>query len=276
MFSRPIFERTRSLRYLSVCGPRLQPHVDLEAATRAGVLVSCTRSAQGPAAPHHATAELTWALILGLSKSLEHHQSVMRSGGWQTQLGGDLAGGTLGIVGSTGKVGQAVTTIGRALGMRLLAWSPRLSEARAREQGVEAVSLDELLSRADVVTLHANATEQSVGLIGRDQLALMKPGALLVNTARAALVDEQALRDALDSGRLGGAGLDVYWSEPLPADHWVRRHPRVLMQPHLGGFSRKGYEWIVAPGVQAALSWLAGLPIPFENPEARSFTKDRT
>jgi phosphoglycerate dehydrogenase-like enzyme len=275
MFSRDVLERARSLRLLSVCGPRLQPHIDLPAATRAGILVTCPAPAPGPAAPHHATAELTWALILGLAKSLEHHQTVMRAGGWQTRLSSDLAGRTLGVIGSTGKVGQVVTTIGRALGMRVLAWSPRLNAARASEQGVEAVALQDLLGQSDVVTLHANATADSTRMIGKAQLMLMKQGAILVNTARAALIDEQALREVLDAGRLAGVGLDVYWQEPLPADHWLRSHPRVLMQPHLGGFSHQGYEWIIEPGVEAALAWLDERPIHYANPQALQAGKDQ-
>lgn len=274
MFRRSVLERVQGLQLLSVCGPRLDPHVDLEAATRAGVLVFKSPANDVSREPHHATAELAWALILGLAKDMEHHQATMRSGGWQTRLGMGLFGKTLGVVGSTGKVGRVVATIGRAMGMRVLAWSPRLTAERAAEQGVEAVPFDTLLRESDVVSLHANATAESTGLIGAPQFALMKPGALLVNTARAALVDEQALQQALDGGRLGGAGLDVYWQEPLPAGHWARRHARVLMQPHLGGFTPEGYEWIVAPGVEAVLDWLDGKPVAFENPQAGARRKE--
>lgn len=268
MFGASVFQRLRGLKLLSVCGPRLEPHVDLPAATRAGVLVCRAAANQTPRAAHHATAELTWALILGLAKSVEHNQAVMRTGGWQTRTSCGLAGRTLGVVGSTGKVGRLVAAIGLAMGMRVLAWSPRLTPQRAAEQGVAAVTLETLLGESDVVTLHANATPESAGMLGAAQFGLMKRGSLLVNTARAALVDEQALRQALDTGRVAGAGLDVYWQEPLPADHWVRRHERVLMQPHLGGFTPEGYEWIVAPGVEAVLAWLDGRPVEFANPQA--------
>ncbi len=212
--------------------------------------------------------------MLGLVKSMEHNQQVMRTGGWQTRISTGLAGHTLGVVGSTGKVGRLVTEVAKALGMRVLAYSPRLTAERAAQQGVEAVSLEALLGQSDVVTLHANATPESAGMLGAAQLSLMKPGAFLVNTARAALIDEAALRQALDTGRLAGAGLDVYWQEPLPADHWARQHPRVLMQPHMGAFTPEGYGAIVTSGVIPVLDWLDGKPIAIANPEAQSHSKE--
>lgn len=267
-FNASLFGRIQSLKLLSVCGPRLDPHVDLAAATRAGVLVCRAPANQVPREPHHATAELTWALILGLTKSVLENQSVMQTGGWQTKISTGLLGKTLGVVGSTGKVGEVVTRIGVAMGMRVIAFSPRLTPERAREQGAESVPLDQLLRESDVVTLHANATPATAGMMGTAQFQTMKPTALFINTARAALVDEAALREALEQRRIAGAGMDVYWQEPLPTDHWLRRQDRVLLQPHLGGFTTEGYEWIVAPGVQAVLDYLDGRPINVANPEA--------
>ncbi|MGE0797234.1 MAG: D-2-hydroxyacid dehydrogenase family protein [Lautropia sp.] len=267
-FDRRVLDRVSGLELLSVCGPRLQPHVDLEAATRAGVLVCCAPANTVSSEPHRATAELTWALILGLARQVVHNQTVLRAGGWQTVVGTGLMGKTLGVIGSTGKVGSLVARIGLAFGMRVIAWSPRLTPARAAEQGIEAVTLDELLRTCDVLTLHANATPESRSMIDAAELAKMKSSAILVNTARAALVNEAALKAALDRGQITAAGLDVFWEEPLPADHWVRRHARVLLQPHLGAFTSEGYEWIIAPGVQAVLDWLEGKPLVFANPEA--------
>jgi phosphoglycerate dehydrogenase-like enzyme len=256
VFDAGIFERVRGLELLSVCGPRLQPHVDLEAAKRAGVHVVCAPPVYKSSIPHHTTCELTWLLILGLARNVEHNQAVLRHGGWQTIAGMGLAGKTLGVVGSTGKVGSLVVHAAKAFGMRVIAWSPRFTAERAHEQGIEAVSFDELLRTCDVLTLHANATAESQSMMGAQEFAKMKPTSLFVNTARAALVDEQALRWALDSGQIAAAGLDVYWEEPLPPDHWLRQHPKVLLQPHLGAFTPEGYEWIVAPGVEAVLRWL--------------------
>jgi phosphoglycerate dehydrogenase-like enzyme len=267
LFGSSIFSQAKGLRLLSVCGPRLQPHVDLEAATKAGVLVWCSPANTQSREPHHATAELTWALILGIAKNLVHNQSTLRAGGWQTVAGLGLLGKTLGVVGSTGKVGSIVVRIGLAMGMRVIAWSPHLTPARAAEQGVEAVSLDDLLRASDILSLHANVTADSRSMLGAAEFAKMKDSAILINAARAALVDEQALKHALDCGKIAAAGLDVFWEEPLPVDHWVRRHEKVLLHPHLGAFTPQGYEWIVAPGVQAALSWLAGEPLEFANPE---------
>lgn len=267
-FNSSVFSRVKGLQVLSVCGPRLQPHVDLDAASHAGVLVCCAPANSESREPHHATAELAWALILALAKHIVHNDSSLRAGAWQTIAGIGLAGKTLGVVGSTGKVGSIVARIGVAVGMRVIAWSPRLTPERAAEQGVEAVSLDELLRQSDVVSLHANVTPESRAMFGAAQFALMKRTAILINTARAALVDEHALRDALDSGRLAAAGLDVFWEEPLPLDHWTRRHPKVLPHPHLGAFTPEGYEWIVAPGVEAVLAWLAGQPVVFANADA--------
>ncbi|MBA2961999.1 MULTISPECIES: D-2-hydroxyacid dehydrogenase family protein [Ramlibacter] len=268
LFDSDVFARVQELELLSVCGPRLQPHVDLDAATRAGVLVCCAPPNSLSSVPHHATAELAWTLILGLARNVVHNQAVLRAGGWQTVAGVGLVGKTLGVIGSTGKVGSIVARLGLAFGMRVIAWSPRLTAEKAAGQGIEAVTLEELLGSSDVVSLHANVTAQSRSMLGDAEFARMKPGAILVNTARAALVDEQALRRALDAGPLAGAGLDVFWDEPLPQDHWVRRHDKVLLQPHLGAFTPEGYEWIVAPGVEAALAWLRGEALTFANPEA--------
>jgi phosphoglycerate dehydrogenase-like enzyme len=197
-----------------------------------------------------------------------HNQAMLRAGRWQTVAGVGLLGKTLGVVGSTGKVGSIVARIGRAMGMRVVAWSPRLTPEKAAGHGVEAVTFDQLLRTSDVLSLHANVTAESRSMLGDAEFAQMKDGAILVNTARAALVDEQALHRALDAGKLAGAGLDVFWEEPLPADHWVRGHDRVLLQPHLGAFTPDGYAWIVAPGVEAALGWLRGQPVKFANAQA--------
>ena len=268
MFGPGVFSRVKKLKLLSVCGPRLEPHVDLAAATRAGVLVCCAPANQTSREPHHATAEVTWALILGIFKSVVDNQAVMRSGGWQSRISQGLVGKTLGVIGSTGKVGKIVVPIGRAMGMRVIAWSPNFTPERAVEQGIEAVSLERLLRESDVVTLHANATAESAGMIGAEELAMMRSDAVLINTARAALVDEAALKDALERRTIAAAGFDVYWQEPLAQDHWLRRQDNVLMQPHMGGFTKEGYEWIVAPGVQTVLDFLDDKPVQVKNPEA--------
>lgn len=266
MFTADVLDRLPGLKLLSVCGPRLAPHVDLEAATRNGILVAVPRPGDVPLTIHRATAEMAWALILGLFKGLVTHHNGMREGAWQNGLGLGLAGKTLGIIG-LGKIGGVTAQIGVAMGMRVLAWSPRLTAARAGESGAEAVSLDALLAASDVISVHANVTPESTGLLGAAAFAKMRPGAFLVNTARAALIDEAALRAALQDGRLAGAGLDVFWEEPLPRDHWLRTQPNVLLQPHLAGFTDEGFEWLVAPAVANALAYLDGRPQDIANPE---------
>ncbi|MDP3139292.1 MAG: NAD(P)-dependent oxidoreductase, partial [Burkholderiaceae bacterium] len=191
MFTAGVLGRLPGLKLLSVCGPRLAPHVDLDAATRMGILVAAPRPADAPLTIHRATAEMAWALILGLFKGLVTHHNGMRAGAWQGGLGLGLAGKTLGIIG-LGKIGSVAAQIGVAMGMRVLAWSPRLTVERARASGAEAVALDDLLGASDVISVHANVTPESVGLLGAGAFAKMRPGAFLVNTARAALIDEQA------------------------------------------------------------------------------------
>lgn len=267
LFSAAVLERLRGVQLIAVCGPRLAPHIDLPAATRAGILVAAAHANEVPRLIHRATAELNWSLILGLAKGLPDNDANTRRGAWQQRLPLGLAGKTLGVVG-IGKVGAVVTAIGVAMGMRVIAWSPRLTPERAAGHGAEAVPLDVLLREADVVSLHANLTPESTGMIDADALASMKPGALLVNTARAALIDEAALRTALQRGALVGVGLDVYWQEPLPAGHWLTTEPRALLAPHLGGFTHEGYAYLVPPAVETVLAYLDGRPIAAANPEA--------
>ena len=256
IFDAEIFSKVKGLKLLSVCGPRLDPHIDCDAAIRADVCVVCAPANTQSSIPHQATAELTWALILGLARNVVHNHSVLRSGGWQTTAGMGLAGKTLGILGSTGKVGVLVVRMAHAFGMRVIAWSPQLTKEKAQQQNVEAVSFEELLHASDVLSLHANVTAESRSMMGAEEFAKMKPTALFVNTARAALIDEQALKWALDTSQIAAAGLDVFWEEPLPVDHWVRLHEKVLLHPHLGAFTPEGYQWIVEPGVTEVLRWL--------------------
>lgn len=265
-FSASVLSQVPQLKLLSVCGPRLDPHVDLPAATRAGILVCRPQALDVPQVIHRATAELVWSLILGLVKHTVSNHADMASGAWQSRISIGLAGKTLGVVG-LGRVGQPVARIGAAMGMNVLAWSPRMTPEKAAAVGARAVSLAQLLRESDVVTLHANATPDSANLMGREQFAQMRRGAWFVNTARAALVDEQALRAALDSGAIAGAGLDVFWQEPPPVDHWVRRHPRVLLQPHMGGFTAEGYQWLIEPAVRNVMAYLDGTPRDVANPQ---------
>lgn len=170
--------------------------------------------------------ELTWALLLGLARGIVQENTALRTGGpWQSTVGADLHGARLGVLG-LGRIGGKVARVGLAFGMRVAAWSPRLTEERAAAAGVElAVSKEELLAESDFVSVHVPGGDRTRGLVGAAELALLKPTAYLINTSRASVVDQDALLAALHEGRIAGAGIDVFDIEPLPADHPMRTAP---------------------------------------------------
>lgn len=248
-----VIDHLPDLRLVVTTGRR-NAAVDVAAARARGIVVCGTESrASGP-------SELTWALILGLSRQLvvEHHN--VCTGGWQTTVGKDLAGATLGVLG-LGRIGSQVASVGRAFGMQVLAWSPHLTTDRAAANGATAAPLDTVLAAADVVTLHLVLSASTRGVLAARELALMKPGALLINTSRGPLVDEPAMRDALARGHLGGVGLDVYDREPLPPTHPLRRAPRTLLTPHVGYVTESGYRTFFSGVVADILAFLDGEPI---------------
>lgn len=228
--------------------------IDVAAARDRGVLV-CGTGLYGPA-----TAELTWGLILGSARHIGAEDRALREHAWQTTVGTDLAGATLGVVG-LGRLGSAVATVGRAFGMNVLAWSTNLTPERAAEVGVTHVTKEELLANSDVVTIHLKLSARTTGLIGAPELALMKPTALLVNTSRGPIVDTDALVAALHAQRLGGAALDVYDIEPLPAAHPLRTAPHTLLTPHLGYVTERNYEICYGHAVEDILAFDAGTPL---------------
>jgi phosphoglycerate dehydrogenase-like enzyme len=225
-FPRGLLTELPRLRLLVTTGMR-NAAIDLDAARELGIAVAGTGSKSGT------TAELAWALILGLIRDIPANDGRMRRGGWQDRLGGDLAGETLGVLG-LGRLGTRVAEVGRAFGMPVVAWSPHLTAERAAEAGVEAVDRLELFARSRVVSLHLVLSESTRGIVGRAELEALGSDGYLVNTSRAALVDQEALRSALELGAIAGAGLDVFEQEPLPADHWLRSAPRTLLSPHVG------------------------------------------
>ena len=235
--------------------PRLaNATIDLEAARDRGVLVAGTGSAE------RATAELTWALILAFARHVHEEDASIRAGGWQRTLGPELFGRTLGLIG-LGHQGTRVAGYGLAFGMRVIAWSRNLDPDRAAAFGVEATSLDDLLGRADVVSVHMRLSEQTVGLLGARELALMAPRAYLVNTSRGPIVDERALLVALADGTIAGAALDVYDREPLPPDHPLRSAPNTLLTPHIGYVASDNYRVFFDDVVDDIETWLAGHPV---------------
>jgi phosphoglycerate dehydrogenase-like enzyme len=228
--------------------------IDIPAAQRNGVVV-CGTGMHGPA-----TAELAWGLILALARKIPAEDADMRRGGWQTTIGTDLAGATLGLVG-LGRLGKGMVPVAKAFGMDVVAWSTNLDPEAARAAGAEPVTKDELFERSDFVSVHYKLSDRSRGLIGAGELALMKSSAFLVNTSRGPIVDTNALLDALDAGTIAGAGLDVFDTEPLPADHALRSAPRTIITPHLGYVTEDTYMVFFNDAVEDVLAYLAGDPV---------------
>jgi phosphoglycerate dehydrogenase-like enzyme len=249
-----VLERLPDLRLLVTTGPR-NASIDVTAAAELGITVCGTR-AHAPG-----TAELTWALVLAVARHLPAEDASVRAGGWQQTVGTDLAGARLGLLG-LGRLGERVARIGLAFEMDVVAWSANLTDERAAEVGVRRVATkEELLRTADVVSIHLQLSDRTRGLIGARELALMKPGAILVNTSRGPIVDEPALVQALRDGVLGGAGLDVFDVEPLPREHPLRELRRAVLTPHLGYVTRRTYEVFYGDAVDDVAAWLAGFPV---------------
>ena len=253
-----LLERLPELRLLVTTG-MANASIDLDDATGLGIVVCGTGGLKYP------TAELTWGLILALARHIPHEDRATRNGHWQTTLGTGLRGKVLGVIG-LGTLGSQVTTIGRAFGMAVIAWSQNLTGARAAQFGAILVSKDELLSRADVVTIHLKLSARTTGVLGRREFGLMKPSALLVNTSRGPIIDEAALIEALERRALAGAALDVFDDEPLPLDHPFRRLERIVITPHLGYVTVEGYEVFYRDAADDIRAFLAGTPVRVLNP----------
>jgi phosphoglycerate dehydrogenase-like enzyme len=252
-FPRRVLQRLSDLRLLVTTGMG-NAAIDLAAAKDHGVVVTGTGGLGPP------TAELTWALILGLARDIVHEDRSIRTGGWQRSVGTDLDGATLGVVG-LGRLGSRVASIGLAFGMDVIAWSQNLQSATAQASGVRAVSKEELFRTADVVTVHLQLSERTRGLITKDDLALLKPTATIVNTSRGPIIDEGALLEALSLGKLAGAGLDVFDVEPLPDEHPLRSAPRTLLTPHIGYVTDGTYQLFYREIVEDIAAFLAGHPV---------------
>ncbi|MFC4506343.1 MULTISPECIES: D-2-hydroxyacid dehydrogenase family protein [Streptomyces] len=254
-FPASLLDRLPRLRLLIASGMR-NSVIDYAAATANGVTVCGTESSSTP------PVELTWALLLGLARGLVRENTALREGGpWQSTVGADLHGRRLGLLG-LGKIGSLVARVGLAFGMEVSAWSQNLTADRAAEVGVaRAPSKEDLLAESDFVSVHLALSDRTRGLLGPAELALLKPTAYLVNTSRAAIVDQDSLLAALREGRIAGAGVDVFDTEPLPADHPLRTAPRLLATPHLGYVSRANYERYYGQAADAIRAYLAGTPI---------------
>lgn len=225
--------------------------IDLDACRERGVPVCGTDSGSAP------TAELTWGLILALARNIPREDRALREGRWQTTVGFTLRDKVLGVLG-LGRLGSQVAVVGQAFGMHVIAWSQNLTSERAAELGCRRVDKDELFRLSDVLTVHVLESPRTRHLVGRAELALMKPTAVLVNTARASIVDEGALIDALVRGTIAGAALDVHEHEPLPPDAPILRAPNTILTPHLGYVSRDTYAIYYPQVLENIEAWLAG------------------
>ncbi|MCO5130868.1 MAG: D-2-hydroxyacid dehydrogenase family protein [Xanthobacteraceae bacterium] len=229
--------------------------IDLAAATARGVTVCGTAAMGGP------TASLAIGLMLELTRHIGFESERMKAGErWQITLGEDIEGKTLGIIG-LGKLGRKVAHIARAMGMNVIAWSQNLTPEACVEAGVTYAGKDELMASADIVSIHVILSKRTRGLISRDDLARMRPTAYIVNTARAPIVDEAALLDALQRRAIAGAALDVFSEEPLPRDHPLRRLDNVVLTPHLGYVTAENYRCYYREMVEDIEAWLKGAPV---------------
>jgi len=243
--------RAKRLKVIGRAGVGVD-NIDVAAATERGIAVL-----NAPSGNTISAAELTFALLLAAVRRVPAADRSMRAGEWDRKSfnGIELYGKTLGLIGA-GRIGGEVARRARAFGMRVIAYDPYINEERARALDLELLPLDEVLGRADIVSLHVPLTETTAGLIGKRELALLRPGAFLVNAARGGVVDEQALYEALVEGRLAGAALDVYEQEPLPPDHPLRKLDNVVLTPHLGAATREAQQNVaieIAEAVRAAL-----------------------
>jgi phosphoglycerate dehydrogenase-like enzyme len=253
LFNEALLSQLPRLKLLVTGGMR-NAAIDLPAAARLGIQVCGTDSYK------NAAPEMTWALIMGVTRNLVGEANSLRDGGWQIGLGSDLYGKTLGILG-LGSIGKWIARYGQAFGMRVIAWSENLTAERAAESGVTYVSKQALFEQADVLSVHLVLSDRSRGMVDAQALSWMKPTAYLINTARGPIIDEVALINALQHRRIAGAALDVYEPEPLPADHPFRRMDNVLATPHIGYVTENNYRTFFSQMIEDIQAWHGGKPI---------------
>lgn len=256
--TRAILERLPLLRMIASTG-HFNAAIDMAAARELGITVCGTASVSTGA------VVLTWALILALVRNLPAEIASLRRGDWQLSVGTDLRGRTLGVLG-LGRIGSAVAQIGRAFGMNVIAWSHNLTADAAERHGTSLVQKDDLFRQSDILSIHLRLSERTKGLVGPRELALMKPTARLVNTSRGPIVEEDALIEALRSGDIAGAALDVFDVEPLPPSHPFRTLDQVLATPHIGFVTEETLRTFYLESVENIEAWLEGAPIRVLNP----------
>jgi D-3-phosphoglycerate dehydrogenase len=252
---RALIERLPNLELIAITG-HYHRTLDVAAATERGIVVSHS----GRGAHSKATSELAWGLMLAVARHIPYESNEMRKGGWQHTAGITLAGRTLGLLG-LGRQGGYMVPVAKAFGMQVIAWSQNLTAELAAQFGVKRVEKDELFRESDVLSVHLVLAERTRGIVGARELGLMKPTALLINTARGPVVDEAALVAALREGRIAGAGLDVYGQEPLPDAHALRTLPNVVLTPHLGYATQEFFQAAYADTIENIVAFAAGRPI---------------
>lgn len=253
-FPAQVLEQLPNLKLLISTGGR-NPSIDAEACAKRKIALC---AAHGAPSGHSSTAEVAWALVLALAKRIPKADRAMRNGEWQESvITESLSGKTLGVLG-LGRLGKYVAKYGQAFGMDVIAWSPNLTDERAAEVSVKHVSKQALFAESDVISVHMVSNASTRGIVGAAEIAAMKRSAYIVNTSRGPLIDEQALMSALTEHRIAGAGLDVFWIEPLPKDHPVRRLDNVVLTPHLGYVVDENLERFYANALKNIKAWVAG------------------
>jgi phosphoglycerate dehydrogenase-like enzyme len=251
--TRAILERLPRLKLIASTGLG-NTSIDRSAAAERGVSIMNTGYNSRP------TIEMTWALILASARHITAENASIRAGGWQTSVGDDMAGKTLGVIG-LGDIGSQVAKVGLAFGMEVVAWSQNLTAMAAAAVGVRLVSKEDLLRQADVISIHMVLSRRTIGLIGAREFALMKPSARLINTSRGPIVVEADLLHALSTHQIAGAALDVFDAEPLPLDHPYRRAENLLATPHIGYGSTNLYSRFYQDTVDNIRTWLTDYEI---------------
>jgi len=247
--NRNILSQLPNLKVIVSTGMR-NASIDTKAVEELGITLKYTGYLESGA------PEMTWALIMAIARHIPQESNNFKSGGWQTTIGGDFKGKTMGILGM-GRVGSKIAAYAKAFDMNIIAWSPNLTAEKAAESGAQLVSKEELFKQADFVTIHMVLSDRSRGIVGKEDLSLMKPTAYFINTSRGPLVNEATLIETLQQHKIAGAAIDVFNTEPLPADHPFRKMDNLLATSHVGYVTENTYKLFYTDTVKAVEEWLA-------------------
>jgi len=257
-FPERVLEKAQSLKLISIFGAGTD-NVDLEAASKLGIAVTNT-----PGASTEAVAEHALTLMLAVARRIPQIDRSVKEGRWVRGLVTQLYGKTLGIIG-TGAIGSHLAKLGKGIGMNVIAWTFHPSAEKEKALGIRYVPLDYLLKESDVISIHLRLTEDTKGLIGEREFSLMKKTAILINTARAGIVDKEALIDALKKGKIAGAGLDVFHEEPIDPNDPILKLDNVVLTPHSAGQTREALEKGLSMLVENVKNYLLGKPTNLVN-----------